>query len=47
MCKHDYVKFNDVNVCRKCGLTIADGKAVFDRRLPNTKTKHKKVRKAK
>ena len=47
MCNHTFVKFNDVSVCTKCGLTLADKKAVFDRKLPSFRFKNKKARKSK
>ena len=34
MCNHIMKKVNNLNVCIKCGLTLADNKKiVFDRRL--------------
>lgn len=34
MCNHSMVKVNDLNVCVKCGLILADHKkVVFDRKL--------------
>lgn len=34
MCKHDFVRLNDVSVCVKCGFTVTrDRHVVFDRRL--------------
>jgi hypothetical protein len=37
-CGHQWRKFNDVEVCVRCGLTRTyDGKILFDRRLPNVK----------
>ncbi len=43
MCNHDFVKINDVTVCRKCGLTRTyDGKIFFDKKLPNRKQKKRK-----
>lgn len=39
-CSHSWKKVNDVQVCIRCGLTrISDGKIIFDRRLPNYKSK--------
>lgn len=36
MCNHTFLKMNDVTVCVKCGMTVADGKKViFDRKLPS------------
>lgn len=38
MCGHDFIKINDVSVCRKCGLTRTyDGRIFFDKMLPNRK----------
>lgn len=43
MCSHTWQKINDVTVCQKCGLTrTADGKIIFDRKLPNYKKKRRK-----
>lgn len=43
MCKHQWVKINDVLVCTRCGLTrTMDGKILFDRKLPSYKPKKKK-----
>ncbi len=43
MCRHSYVKINDVYVCRKCGLTITfDGKIIFDKRFPNYNAKKRR-----
>lgn len=43
MCNHDFVKINDVSVCRKCGLTRTyDGRILFDKRLPNRVQKKRK-----
>ena len=41
MCNHsNTVKINDVRVCLKCGITIThDGKIIFDRKLPNYRSK--------
>lgn len=40
MCSHQWIKFNDVVVCARCGLTrTKDGKILFDRGLPNYKPK--------
>lgn len=36
MCKHIWTTVNDVRVCRLCGLTMCNGKIIFDRKLPNT-----------
>lgn len=49
MCNHNMVKVNDLNVCVKCGLILADGKkVVFDRRLSDfVKNRSKKRRKSK
>ena len=47
MCNHgNTVKINDVRVCLKCGLTITnDGKVIFDRKLPNYKSKKRNKKK--
>ncbi len=29
MCKHRWIKINNVDVCTKCGLTICDGKFIL------------------
>lgn len=43
MCSHEWLKYNDVLACVRCGLTrTADGKIFFDRKLPNYKSKKKK-----
>ena len=44
MCNHSNTKkINNVRVCLKCGLTITDdGKVLFDRKLPNYKSKKKR-----
>lgn len=43
MCKHQFIKINDVSVCKFCGLTLSfDGKVMFDRKLPNYKKKRRK-----
>lgn len=45
MCKHDFVRFNDVSVCVKCGFTVTrDRHVVFDRRLRARLEKEKKKR---
>lgn len=46
MCKHNWVKVNDICVCSRCGMTrLESGKILlFDRRLPNYKPKKRKVR---
>ena len=32
MCKHEFIKINDVKACTKCGLTVTyDGKMMIDR----------------
>lgn len=36
---------NDVKACIKCGLTIANGKVLFDKKLPNYKPKKRKCKK--
>ena len=46
MCKHEFVKHNDVTACIKCGMTrIAGGKIIFDKKLPNYKPNKKKGKK--
>ena len=36
MCNHIMVKVNDLNVCVKCGLILANGeKIILDRKLSN------------
>lgn len=49
LCKHQFVRINDVSVCKNCGLTIInDGNGVnvmFDRRftcIGKTKKKRRK-----
>ena len=43
MCKHLWIKINDIYVCKKCGITrIEDGKIIFDRKLPNYKPKRRR-----
>lgn len=44
MCSHTNTKkINDVKVCLNCGLTLTfDNKIIFDRKLPNHKSKKKK-----
>ena len=42
MCGHQWLKYNDVSVCIRCGLTrTKDGKILFDRRFPGYKGKRK------
>ena len=46
MCKHQWQKINDVNVCLNCGMTITpDGKIMFDRKIANYKHKKRKNKK--
>lgn len=33
MCKHNFIKFNDVKVCTKCGITCTNGRLFFDKKL--------------
>lgn len=34
MCKHQWKRINDVDVCVKCGLSICDGKFImFDKKF--------------
>lgn len=43
MCKHQWVKVNDVYVCKKCGMTrTPDGKIMFDRDATNICKKRRK-----
>ena len=43
MCGHVWNKIGGVQVCVKCGLTrTADGKILFDRKLPNYHGKGRK-----
>ena len=43
MCKHQFVKINDVSVCKLCGLTFSfDGKILFDRAITNINTKKRR-----
>lgn len=43
MCKHDFIKVNDVVVCKRCGVTQThDGKIIFDRKYPSYKSKRRK-----
>ena len=43
MCSHVWLKVNDVQVCRKCGLTaIYDGKIMFDKKINQKRKKQKK-----
>ena len=42
MCSHDWVKVNDVTVCKRCGMTRTPKGVIFDRRLPNYKPKKRK-----
>lgn len=39
MCKHDVVIINDAKICKKCGLTLLNGKVFFDRKIVNYKPK--------
>lgn len=43
-CGHSWKKINDVAVCVKCGLVMANGKVMFDRALPSRKMKKRKAR---
>lgn len=46
MCGHVWKKYNDTWVCVRCGITkLPDGKIIFDRKLPNYKSKKRKVKK--
>lgn len=46
MCKHQFIKVNDVSVCKKCGLTFSfDGKVLFDRPFANVGKKKKRRKK--
>ena len=43
MCGHEWKKVNEVWVCLRCGLTkMPDGRILFDRKLPNVKSKKRK-----
>lgn len=43
MCKHEFVKVNNVVVCKRCGVTrTEDGKIIFDRKLPSYKPKRRR-----
>lgn len=43
MCRHQFIKINDVSVCKLCGLTLSyDGKVMFDRNLPNIGNRKKR-----
>ena len=46
MCSHNWIKYNDITACTKCGLTRTDdGKVIFDKKLPNYKPKKRRVKK--
>ena len=47
MCKHNFIKVNDVSVCKICGLTLFNGKVMFDRQFANVGKKVKKKRRKK
>lgn len=42
LCKHIWKKHNDVLFCSKCGLTVVDGKMMFDKKLPSIIKKESK-----
>lgn len=43
MCGHQWKRINDTWVCIRCGLTRTyDGRILFDRKLPNYKSKKRK-----
>ena len=43
MCRHEWLRINDVRVCKRCGVTLTpDNKVLFDRKLVNPKKKGKK-----
>lgn len=45
MCRHSWIKVNDVSVCKYCGLTFSfDGKVMFDRRFADVSKKAGKKR---
>jgi len=45
MCKHEFLKCNDVAVCKKCGLSFTfDGRVLFDRPFPNAAKKKRDKR---
>lgn len=36
MCPHEFVRFHDLTVCRRCGAVLLPGGGVmFDRQLPD------------
>lgn len=42
-CSHQFIRINDVSVCKLCGLTLSfDGTVMFDRKLPNYNKKKRR-----
>lgn len=42
MCKHDFIKQNDVKVCRRCGLTVLpNGSFFYDKKILARRKKKK------
>lgn len=43
MCKHEFIKINDIVICKKCGINkTPDGKIIFDRKVINYRPKRRK-----
>lgn len=43
MCKHEFIKINDIIVCKRCGMTkTPGGKIIFDRKVINHKSNRRK-----
>lgn len=43
MCRHEWFRYNDLKICRRCGLTVCpDGRAFFDRALPGLLKRYKR-----
>lgn len=43
ICRHEFIKVNEVIVCKRCGLTrTEDGKIMFDKKIVNYKSKRRK-----
>lgn len=41
MCGHEWIKINDLSICKRCGITITeDKKILFDRKLSNCTPKN-------
>lgn len=48
MCKHNFIKFGQVSVCKLCGLTLfSDGKVMFDKQFTNYGKKKRRKTNAK